>query len=96
MKKMSVYARITKAANLLWYKYGLMMVKRITLADGHFQGYIPARYPLTPQATQETRLGSLTDWQPVSESLCIGLGRKMLITDNADYALPDLRELRFY
>lgn len=31
-----------------------------------------------------------------SESLCIGLGRKMLITDNADYALPDLRELRFY
>lgn len=76
--------------DLLW------LPAQVTLADGQFQGYIPARYPLTPQATQETRLGSLTDWQPVSESLCIGLGRKMLITDNADYALPDLRELRFY
>ncbi|EKM0666159.1 ImpE family T6SS protein Cts1E [Cronobacter turicensis] len=75
--------------DLLW------LPAQATLADGQFQGYIPARYPLMTDATQETKLGSLTDWQPISDSLWIGRGRKMLITDNAEYALPDIRELRF-
>ncbi|ELY4598875.1 type VI secretion system accessory protein TagJ [Cronobacter malonaticus] len=75
--------------DLLW------LPAQATLADGQFHGYIPARYPLTPEATQEIRLGTLTDWQQFSDSLCIGHGRKMLITENAEYALSDLRALHF-
>ncbi|ELY7393119.1 ImpE family T6SS protein Cts1E [Cronobacter universalis] len=75
--------------DLLW------LPAQATLASGQFQGYIPARYPLMADATQETKLGSLTDWQHVSDSLWIARGRKMLITDSAEYALPDIRELRF-
>ncbi|WP_105640197.1 type VI secretion system accessory protein TagJ [Cronobacter dublinensis] len=75
--------------DLLW------LPASVTLESGQFQGYIPARYPLTPDATQETKLGSLTDWQHVSDSLWLGRGRKMLITDNAEYALPALQTLRF-
>ncbi|MBV7483528.1 type VI secretion system accessory protein TagJ [Bordetella sp. BOR01] len=71
----------------------------ITLQDGATQhGLVPARYP-APVGTaladlaDGAKLGRMTDWQPLHGDTYAGVGQKMWITDQGEYALLDVRTL---
>ncbi|MBO1114009.1 type VI secretion system accessory protein TagJ [Bordetella petrii] len=69
----------------------------ITLDDGRTQhGLVPARYPAPAgQALAEladvVKLGRMTDWQPLHGDMYAGVGQKMWVTDQDEYALLDVR-----
>ena len=71
----------------------------IALDDGRVQhGLVPARYPAPPGQSlaglaDGARLGRLTDWQPLHGDTYIGIGQKMWMTDQGEYALLDVRAL---
>lgn len=71
----------------------------VTLEDGRTQyGLIPARYPaLAGQSFADlpdgTKLGRTTDWQVLHGETYAGVGQKMWMTDQGEYALLDIRSL---
>jgi type VI secretion system protein ImpE len=71
----------------------------LTLADARvLHALIPARYPAPAgqrMADQEERikLGRLTQWEPLHGETYAGVGQKMWITDQGEYALLDTRAL---
>ncbi len=66
---------------------------QVKVKDGIFYGYIPARYPLTEADDDAIKLGNETKWTQVSEDFLTGKGRKMIITDQGDYSLPELDKI---
>ncbi|CNH06697.1 protein of avirulence locus ImpE [Yersinia aldovae] len=68
---------------------------QLTVNDKIWYGYLPARYPLAADADNDTKLGLKTEWDQPADSLYIGSGRKMFITDQNEYALFDIEEFRF-
>ena len=68
---------------------------QLTVNNKVWYGYIPARYPLSLDADNDTKLGLKTEWSQPADSLYIGSGRKMFITDQNEYALFDIEEFRF-
>ncbi|CNH98937.1 type VI secretion system accessory protein TagJ [Yersinia pekkanenii] len=68
---------------------------QLTVNNKVWYGYIPARYPLGTDADNDTKLGLKTEWDQPADSLYIGSGRKMFITDQTEYALFDVEEFRF-
>lgn len=68
---------------------------QVKVNDKVWYGYIPARYPLTAEADNETKLGLKTEWHQLTDSLYIGAGRKMFITDEGEHALFDIEEITF-
>ncbi|MGE4802912.1 type VI secretion system accessory protein TagJ [Yersinia hibernica] len=68
---------------------------QLTVNDKVWFGYVPARYPLTADADNNTRLGLKTEWEQLTDTLYIASGRKMFITDQNEYALFDIEEFRF-
>jgi len=71
----------------------------ITLDDGRTQhGLVPARYPAPAgQALADLadgiKLGRMTDWQALHGDMYAGVGQKMWVTDQGEYALLDVRGL---
>lgn len=71
----------------------------ITLEDGKTQyGLIPARYPALPgqrfaELPDGAKLGRMTDWRALHEDTYAGIGQKMWMTDQGEYALLDVRSL---
>ena len=63
---------------------------------GESVGLIPTRYPGT-QACEDgqLRLARKTDWQAYGADSYNGLGQRLLATDNAEYALMDIRQIDF-
>jgi type VI secretion system protein ImpE len=68
---------------------------QLTVNDKVWFGYVPARYPLAVDADNNIRLGLKTEWEQLADTLYIGSGRKMFITDQNEYALFDIEEFRF-
>ncbi|MCD0503058.1 type VI secretion system accessory protein TagJ [Bordetella petrii] len=71
----------------------------ITLDDGRTQhGLVPARYPAPAgqrlaDLADGAKLGRMTDWQPLHGDHYAGVGQKMWMTDQGEYALLDVRAL---
>ncbi len=66
------------------------------LNGGDAVGLIPTRYPLTELADDSLlRLGRKTEWKELGDETFIGLGQRLLSTDKNDYALMDVREIKF-
>lgn len=62
---------------------------------GQAVGFIPTRYPGTEQADDDRlRLSRMTAWSGDDEGLQTGLGQRLLVTDEAEYPLLSIRELR--
>jgi type VI secretion system protein ImpE len=61
--------------------------------DGSVEGFLPARYP--DPVEDDHRLGERTDWTCLSGDAYLGAGQKTLMTDNGEFGLLDVRELRF-
>lgn len=62
---------------------------------GQAVGFIPTRYPGTERAEDDRlRLSRMTAWSGDEEGLQTGLGQRLLATDEAEYPLLGIRELR--
>ncbi|WP_020157162.1 MULTISPECIES: type VI secretion system accessory protein TagJ [Methylobacter] len=63
---------------------------------GEAFGLIPTRYPGSETADDSAiRLARKTQWQEQAEETFIGLGQRLLSTDENDYAVMDIREIKF-
>ena len=59
-------------------------------------GLIPTRYPQSEIAEDAAiRLARKTEWTEISDATFIGLGQRLLSTNVNDYALMDIREIKF-
>lgn len=59
---------------------------------GEAYGLMPARYPGSEHADDDVlALARKTEWREVSDGLAVGLGQRMLATDQAEYPLFDIR-----
>lgn len=67
--------------DLIWSKAHIH-----TRSDVYY-GYIPSRYPLMTNASKDTMLGLVTEWENVSATCFKGSGRKVIITDAGDFSL---------
>jgi type VI secretion system protein ImpE len=62
--------------------------------EGQAVGIIPTRYPGSHLAADGyVRLSRKTEWTVPVEGVSIGLGQRMLATDENDYALLDVRQI---
>ncbi|MBE0546301.1 MAG: tetratricopeptide repeat protein [Rubrivivax sp.] len=61
---------------------------------GDVVGLIPTRYPDTVLASGDAlALSRQTDWRETSPGVYIGLGQRLITTDNAEFPLMDLRSV---
>ena len=61
---------------------------------GDSVGLIPTRYPDSENQQDSTiRLARKTEWTELNEETFIGLGQRLLTTNEHDYALMDIREI---
>jgi type VI secretion system protein ImpE len=59
-------------------------------------GLIPTRYPDTETHEDSAiKLARKTEWTPLNDVTFIGLGQRLLSTNENDYALMDIREIKF-
>jgi type VI secretion system protein ImpE len=63
---------------------------------GEVFGFIPTRYPGSEQSDDNAlRLARKTEWIEIADGVYHGLGQRMLMTDQAEHALLDSREIAF-
>jgi type VI secretion system protein ImpE len=63
---------------------------------GDAVGLIPTRYPQSEMAEDSLlRLARKTEWTELSDATFIGLGQRLLSTNQNDYALMDIRDIKF-
>jgi type VI secretion system protein ImpE len=68
----------------------------IWVNGGEAFGLIPTRYPGSETADDSAiRLARKTQWQEQAEETFVGLGQRLLSTDENDYAVMDIREIKF-
>jgi len=67
----------------------------LTLANGgELAVLIPTRYPGSAKADAALMLARATDWRDAGEETFVGIGQRLLTTDQGDFALMDLRSLQ--
>lgn len=80
-------------SDLLWVQ------TEVHLLDGRSHvGIVPARYPATVDYASQNdalNLGHRTEWLELSEDIYQGLGQKMFMSDEAEYGLLEIAEIRF-
>lgn len=73
---------------------GVWLPAHLDFANGgESLALIPARYPGTEAAAGPLQLARRTEWQEPRPGVFTGLGQRVLSTDQADYALLDIRDL---
>lgn len=64
--------------------------------DAKISAFIPARYPGAAGWTDDLlKLSRRTDWEEPVSGFYVGQGQRVWMTDNAEFALLDVRELEF-
>jgi type VI secretion system protein ImpE len=62
--------------------------------QGHAVGLIPSRYPGSEKVEDNSlRMSRKTDWRDVGNNFFIGMGQRMLVTDQGEYPILDIREV---
>jgi type VI secretion system protein ImpE len=62
--------------------------------NGQSQGLIPVRYPRSEESQDgAVRLARKTEWLERPGGTCLGLGQRMLVTDEREYALLSARRI---
>ena len=86
--------RIEKPANLrdaVWVSASFTWTN-----EGQAMGLIPTRYPGSEAAEDNSlRLSRKTEWQNAGNDFYLGIGQRMLATDQGEYPLLDIREVIF-
>jgi type VI secretion system protein ImpE len=76
--------------------HSLWLPASIALVSGaDIYGFLPARYPVTPETDIACRLGKTTSWFEPIPGFHLGSGQKVLMTETQDFALLDMRRLSF-
>jgi type VI secretion system protein ImpE len=58
--------------------------------------FIPVQYfGSSEHANDQVRLGRMTDWKMVSDERFVGAGQRMLLIDDAEYPLLEIRKIQF-
>ncbi|MBT8155466.1 tetratricopeptide repeat protein [Epibacterium ulvae] len=66
----------------------------LTLVNGgELAALIPTRYPGSAQGDAATKMARATQWQDLGHDTFVGLGQRLLATDQSDVALMDVRSL---
>lgn len=61
---------------------------------GESPGFIPTRYPGTQDASDNSlKLARKTDWVAKGNALYVGLGQRMLATEQSEFALTEARKI---
>lgn len=76
--------------DVIWQPAELTLVNESTL-----RGLAPARYPLHVEDDDGLKLGRRTEWTELGEEHVAGRGQKVLITDQGDHAVLDVRTISF-
>lgn len=67
----------------------------LTLVNGgEVAAMIPTRYPGSPKSDPAMVLARATDWRDVGADTFVGVGQRLLTTEQGDFALMDLRSLQ--
>jgi type VI secretion system protein ImpE len=85
--------RVERPATLLeliWAPCTLTLVDSSTL-----RGFLPARYPLSTDDDDATRLGRRTAWREVGRTAVIGMGQKTWATSAGDFSVFELTSCEF-
>jgi type VI secretion system protein ImpE len=68
----------------------------LTLFDGStVRGFLPARYPVSPDDDDALRLGRRTAWREVGRTALIGMGQKTWATRAGDFSVFELASCEF-
>ncbi|MEI2266109.1 type VI secretion system accessory protein TagJ [Erwinia sp. CGal63] len=68
----------------------------VTLIDGSEQVcQLPVRYPFADTASDNLRLGAVTEWSPLDDQQFIGHGQKTWLSEERDFPLLSLTRLVF-
>jgi type VI secretion system protein ImpE len=68
----------------------------LTLRDNSaVRGFLPARYPASPDDDDALRLGKRTAWREVGRTAVIGMGRKTWATSAGDFSVFELASCEF-
>ncbi|WP_349431423.1 type VI secretion system accessory protein TagJ [Methylomarinum sp. Ch1-1] len=68
----------------------------IWVNGGEAMGFIPSRYSGSEDSSDGAiQLARKTEWRQVFDDTYYGLGQRMLITDQNDYSLLDIRQIQF-
>lgn len=79
----------TSLRDLLWAPANFLWAN-----GGEAAGHIPVRYPGTPASPDGAlRLARRTEWVEKAHGCVLGLGQRLLTTDQDDYPLLETREL---
>jgi len=76
--------------DVVWQPAELTLVN-----EGTLQGVVPARYPAHAGDDDGLRLARRTEWSEIGGDHVAGRGQKVLITDQGDHALLDVRTVAF-
>ncbi|WP_312242466.1 type VI secretion system accessory protein TagJ [Pantoea sp.] len=68
---------------------------QIVMNGETYYGFIPARYPITHETDQAIKLGYRTEWNSLTDVLSVGVGRKVLITDQNEFSLFEIDNIYF-
>ncbi|MTD28157.1 type VI secretion system accessory protein TagJ [Erwinia sorbitola] len=79
----------TELIDLVWSK------AHIQTSSDVYYGYIPSRYPLTDNVSQDAKLGLVTEWEDISSSCTRASGRKVIITDSSEFSLLESEKIMF-
>ncbi|NHZ89581.1 ImpE family protein [Massilia sp. CCM 8733] len=82
----------TSRCALVWSHGAIDLVTGKTI-----HGALPVRYPLPATVTDQKILtAAYTEWQPLAGAdQYLGIGQRMLVTDQGEYALLDIAEIVF-
>lgn len=76
--------------DMVWQPAELTLVNESVL-----RGFSPARYPSRSEDDDALRLARRTEWTELNDVHVAGHGQKVLITDQGDHALLDIRTIAF-
>ena len=76
--------------DVVWQPAELTLVN-----EGTLQGVVPARYPAYADDDDGLRLARRTEWSEIGGDHVAGRGQKVLITEQGDHALLDVRTVAF-
>jgi type VI secretion system protein ImpE len=67
---------------------------KLTVKDGPAgDAFLPARYPLVTDASDELKLGRATDWRQDADGPVRGVGLRLLLAGDDAVPLPEVRQL---
>ena len=63
--------------------------------NGQLIVFMPMRYPIHANTTDEQFLAKACDWQEPEENFYVGNGQKLLISDTAEFPLMNIERIKF-